>query len=224
VSAAATCGWSGTGPTATQPCGAAASSATGPSEADGYGWYLLSTLGLPPASGCITPVQTDPYNCPAWYGWVAGAPLDGAPWLEIVAGDCPEPAAATLMELTVGRTAVQNLQCYASRGLVFRAWWPLERSPAATCDAPSEIAWLRCPQAELGWDEGYPSALWAAVDPGGGVAFPPPGQWIEVTAHYDDGESVNCASAADATSEDLRIILGCRSMLVVTAMTASSAP
>jgi hypothetical protein len=45
-----------------------------------------------------------------------------------------------------------------------------------------------------------------------------------VTAHYDDGESVNCASAADATSEDLRIILGCRSMLVVTAMTASSAP
>jgi hypothetical protein len=44
-----------------------------------------------------------------------------------------------------------------------------------------------------------------------------------VTAHYDDAESVNCASA-DATSEDLRIILGCRSMLVVTAVTASSAP
>jgi hypothetical protein len=196
----------------------------GPSEADGYGWYLVSGLGLPPAADCPPAVETDPYNCPAWYGWVAGAALDGAPWLEIVEGDCPEPAAATLMELTLGRTGVQNLHCYASRQLVFRGWWPLEPSSAPACDAPSGIAWLRCPQAELGWDESYPSALWAAVDAEAGVAFPSPGQWIEITAHYNDPQSIDCASAADASSEDLRVILSCRSTLVITAVKASSAP
>jgi hypothetical protein len=113
------------------------------------------------------------------------------------------------------------------RGAGFRrvqAWWPLEPSTAPACDAPSGIAWLRCPQAELGWDEGYPSALRAAVDPKASVSFPSPGQWIEVIAHHDDAAAIECASAADATSQDLRVILGCRSTLVVTAVTASSAP
>src|SRR5688572_31046182 len=38
----------------------------GPVSADGFDWYLVSALGLPYASGCITPISTDPFDCPTW--------------------------------------------------------------------------------------------------------------------------------------------------------------
>ncbi len=58
----------------------------GPTNASGYQWYQLSGLGLPPSTGCAGPIETDPFNCPVWIGWVAAASLDGVPWLTDDAG------------------------------------------------------------------------------------------------------------------------------------------
>src|SRR6266480_3924929 len=63
----------------------------GPVSADGYAWYQLAALGLPPAAGCEPPMRTTPFSCPDWLGWVA----DGQPrgqWVEAV-GHLDDPAA-----------------------------------------------------------------------------------------------------------------------------------
>jgi hypothetical protein len=221
----------------------------GPADASGYQWYLVGALGLPPATGCGPDSgDTDPYDCPIWFGWVAGADEAGAPWLAAYSIECPEPP-TELQELTLARAPLELLHCYGDPGrwqpeprpgqdLVFRAWWPSERHSGASCESSPEIAWLRCPQVVLGWDPGYYEAVFVAVDPDAGLdleqailpeAAPEPGtqepegQWLEVTAHLDDPAANDCGNA-DATNEDLQAILTCRATLVVTRAEPTSAP
>ena len=197
----------------------------GPVEADGYAWYLLSALGLPPASGCGPGQEgTEPYTCPVWFGWVASADLDGTAWLEPATAECAEPPPAELQALTLGRPALELLHCYGGRELTFRAWWPEEEGSAGNCDRDSDVAWLGCPTVVLGWDPGYPEAIGVAVDPGTGPPFPARGQWIRVTAHMDDPASGSCGGAVDGTTEEERTILRCRAQLVVTAVEPAPAP
>lgn len=197
----------------------------GPVDADGYAWYLLSALGLPPASGCGPGQEgTEPYTCPIWFGWVASDDLDGTAWLEPATAECTEPPPAELQALTLGRPALELLHCYGGRELTFRAWWPEEEGSASNCDPDSDVAWLGCPTVVLGWDPGYWEAIGVAVDPETGPPFPARGQWIHVTAHMDDPASVSCGGAGDPTTEDQRAILRCRTQLVVTAVEPAPAP
>ena len=53
----------------------------GPAEADGLTWYQLSGMGLPYASGCITPEPGELLECPAWIGWLAAKAEDGTAYL-----------------------------------------------------------------------------------------------------------------------------------------------
>ncbi|MGH2358216.1 MAG: hypothetical protein ACRDGJ_09420 [Candidatus Limnocylindria bacterium] len=193
---------------------------TGPVTADGYDWYLVSGMGLAPATGCLDPVQTDPYDCPIWLGYVAGADLDGTRWLEPFDAECTDPPAADLQALTLGHPNLELLHCYGDRELSFRAWWP-DVADAPVCDVPDGPLWLRCPQIALGWGPDYPEAIRAAIDPASGVSLPAEGQWVEVTAELDHVESAGCADPADATAEDLRAILECRAQLVISTVEPS---
>ena len=49
-------------------------------------------LGPRPATdtGCAGEPETDPYNCPIWFGWVAAASESGEPWLTEQDIACPE--------------------------------------------------------------------------------------------------------------------------------------
>ena len=53
----------------------------GPAEADGLTWYQLSGMGLPYASGCVTPEPGELLECPAWIGWLAAEAEDGTAYL-----------------------------------------------------------------------------------------------------------------------------------------------
>ena len=87
--------------------------AGGPTDADGFRWYLVSGLGLPPDTGCAGEPETDPYNCPIWFGWVAAASDAGEPWLVAQDIACPEDP-LTAESLAVGRTALERLACFGS--------------------------------------------------------------------------------------------------------------
>jgi len=189
----------------------------GPVAGDGHDWYLVSGLGLPPATGCGPSLSTDPYECPIWLGYVAAADSDGTPWLERADAQCADPPADDLQTLTLGHPSLELLHCYGDAVLVFRAWWPGE-TDGQPCDATEGPLWLRCPEVTLGWGPDYPEAIMAAVDPASGVAFPDAGQSIQVTAQFDHVESAGCAEPADATADALRVILECRAQLVITAV------
>jgi hypothetical protein len=212
--------------------------AGGPTQADGYTWYALSGLGLPPATGCGPDSgDTDPYDCPIWFGWVAGAAADGSPWLVVSTAECSEPA-GELQELTLARAPLELLRCYGhppgtpgepqpGRDLSVRAWLPTQPGqPAEPCEAPEAIAWLACPQIVLGWDQGYPDAIRAANRPADadGVSLPASAQWVRVTAHFDDPAAVECGGGADDATDELRAILTCRATLVITAVEPAPAP
>jgi hypothetical protein len=212
--------------------------AAGPMEADGYAWYALSGLGLPPATGCGPDSDgTDPFECPIWFGWVAGAAEDGSPWLVVSTAECSEPA-AELQELTLARAPLELLRCYGSpqgtpgeaqpgRDLSVRAWLPAQPgAPAEPCEAPEPIAWLACPQTVLGWDQASPDVIRAAIPPAdaGGVSLPASEQWVRVTAHFDDPAAVECGGGAEDATDELRVVLACRSTLVITAVEPAPAP
>ena len=97
--------------------------AGGPTDADGFRWYLVSGLGLPPDTGCAGEPETDPYNCPIWFGWVAAASESGEPWLAEQDIACPEEP-YTAENLALGRTALERLSCFGSEPITFRGWWP----------------------------------------------------------------------------------------------------
>ena len=121
--------------------------AGGPTDADGFRWYLVSGLGLPPNSGCAGEPETDPYNCPIWFGWVAAASESGEPWLVEQDIACPDEP-LTAENLAVGRTALERLACFGSDPITFRGWWPEIPEDAglggacAFQDEPS--GWLLC--------------------------------------------------------------------------------
>jgi hypothetical protein len=194
----------------------------GPASADGYAWYQLAGVGLPPSAGCEPPVVTTPFSCPDWLGWVA-AGQPGQPWLEATTLPCP----ASLMNLDalVNETALERLACYGSTPIRFRGWWP-QIPPGAglggTCGAtpkPSP-AWLFCQNinynglviSESAGFEGV--GLKISIDPASGVTMPTRGQWVEVVAHLDDRAAQDCTPAGGGEQDPVKVVLTCRGELV----------
>ena len=211
----------------------------GPSSADGYQWYQLSGLGLPPNTGCAGPIETDPFNCPVWIGWVAAASLDGVPWLTDDAGDADEcaPTPIEFEEIVIGVTDLMRLSCYGSDPFTYRAYWGElgENGVGGVCpsqDAPS--GWLICQNLNqnfvaIGDDEASASiGLLVSIDPASGVTMPERGTWVELTVHLDDpaaqscGEDVDESDAADRSAEEM--VLFCRGQMVVETVTAVDGP
>src|SRR3990172_10207871 len=92
--------------------------ADGPREADGDTWWLLAGPGIPPASGCEPPFETDPYNCPSWYGWAADASAEGDPWLAMVSPSCP-PDSGTLTHY-YRRQPLEYLACFGGESHTYK--------------------------------------------------------------------------------------------------------
>jgi hypothetical protein len=206
--------------------------------AEGYPWYLVSALGLPPNTGCTGPFETDPFNCPAWFGWVAGTNQSGEPWLASTQPECPEEP-LTAANLIVGRTALERLACFGAEPITFRAFWPVIPDDAGlggACvaqEAPS--GWLLCQNINDDWvtvdeGEGYGGVgVRISVDPSSGVVLPERGTWMELTVHLDDPAAQSCDEDAtehfpepDRSAE--QYVLECRSELVVESATAVDGP
>lgn len=209
----------------------------GPAEGDGYRWYLLSGLGLPPNSGCAGPFETDPFNCPVWFGWVASASQEGEPWLTDDAGDADScaPAPVEFEQIVIGVTDLMRLHCFDSEPLTFRAWWPATPEDAGgACiaqDAPS--AWLLCQQTNqnlvtVGEEGADGIGLKVSLDPASGVSMPERGNWVELTVHLDDPAASGCGEDATGAMAEERPpeawVVFCRAQMVVESATAVDGP
>ena len=209
----------------------------GPVDGDGYRWYLLSGLGLPPNTGCSGPFETDPFNCPVWFGWVASASQEGEPWLTDEAGDADAcaPVPVVFEEIVIGVTDLMRLHCFGSEPFTFRAWWPETPDDAGgACvaqDAPS--GWLLCQQTNenlvtIGEEGADGIGLKVSLDPASGVSMPGRGTWVELTVHLDDpaasgcGEDANGAMAEERTPEAW--VVFCRAQMVIESATAVEGP
>jgi hypothetical protein len=208
----------------------------GPTEADGFTWYLVSSLGLPPNSGCAAPLETDPFNCPSWFGWVAAASESGDPWLAPAELDCPERP-VTVEDLVIGRPKIERLACMASEPITFRAWWPElpDSGLGGACLAEHEPSgWLLCQNINynsvtVDENEGFGGlGMPISIDPASGVTMPERQTWIELTAHFDDPAAQGCDEAAEVfpnpDREPQQFVLDCRAELVVDSATAVDGP
>jgi hypothetical protein len=210
--------------------------AAGPTDADGYRWFLLSGLGLPPESGCAGPIENDPFNCPVWFGWVAGINPDGEPWLVPHDVECPaEPLTAE--GLIVGRTALERFACLGAEPFTFRAWWPEapDAGPGGACAAQDEPSgWLLCQSTNPNFvaiDDTQQNAsigIKVSIDPESEVAMPERGTWVELRVHHDDPAAQGCDHAGAAMDEpDVpaeQWVLNCRAEMVVDEVTAVDGP
>lgn len=211
--------------------------AGGPVDADGYRWYLVSGLGLPPNTGCSGPFENDPYNCPVWFGWVASGSPDGTAWLEAQPQDCAETP-FDFEEIVIGVTDLMRLTCFGPDPFTFRAWWPEapdDAVPGGACvaqDAPS--GWLLCQQINVdivmiddSQDFGG-IGLAVSIDPASGASMPERGTWLELTVHLDDPTAQSCGDDAVGAMAEERTpeawVLFCRGQLVVESVTAVDAP
>jgi hypothetical protein len=209
----------------------------GPTEADGFPWYLVSALGLPPATGCAAPLDTEPFNCPVWFGWVAAAGEDGEPWLVPNPPDCPE-APLTAEALMLARTDLQRLACLGAEPFTFRAWWPEIPDDAGlggACeaqDAGRASAWLLCQNInfnQLTTDEsqGFGGiGARVSINPASGLAMPERGTWVEVRVHLDDPAAAGCSEGTDfdPDADPRKLILDCRAQMVLEAVTVVEGP
>ena len=211
--------------------------AAGPTDADGYQWYLVSGLGLPPNSGCAAPAESDPFNCPFWFGWVAAASDTGEPWLAPADAECPSTP-LTAEGLILAQTNLQRLACLGAEPFTFRGWWPEipdDAGQGGSCTAQDEPSgWLLCQNININHvmineNEGF-GGVGAAVsiDPASGVTMPERGTWIELTVHLDDPAADGCDEAAQALEEQDRppeqYVLDCRAEMVVESVTAVDGP
>lgn len=200
----------------------------GPESADGYNWYLLSALGLPQASGCVGPIETDPFTCPTWFGWTAAQGPDGDPWLLPGSVDCPSwPSPQLTDEFVFGIQMYAYLACFGDdvRSVVgFYPEIPPEAGLGGACAFETgDLGWIGC---NLGIEHivldaaaGFSSpGLVLSIDPESGVQMPARGQWIEVTGQYDHPAAQEC-TWADAAS-----VLACRAQFVVESVRAVGAP
>ena len=186
--------------------------AGGPTDADGFRWYLVSGLGLPPNSGCAGEPETDPYNCPIWFGWVAAASESGEPWLVEHDLACPEEP-YTVETLALGRTALERLACFGSEPITFRGWWPEIPEDAGlggACLADHEPSgWLLCQNINYDTivvDESEDFSgigVKVSIDPASGVSMPERGTWVEVRAHLDDPAAQGCGEAAETSKSPI---------------------
>ncbi len=207
----------------------------GPVEAGGFRWYQVSGLGLPPNSGCAFP-ETEPINCPAWFGWVAGHAPNGDPWLAPHELECPEapPDAQTII---LGRTDIERLVCFGSDRLTFRAFWPEIPDDAGlggACTASSQPSgWLLCQNINYNYvsfeeSDGFGIGIAVSIDPTSGVAMPPRGTWIELSVHLDDPAAQGCDDAAESAGwtdfDAAATVLDCRTEPVVDAVEPVAGP
>jgi hypothetical protein len=209
----------------------------GPVSADGYAWYQLSAIGLPPNAGCEPPVRTTPFSCPDWLGWVAGGQPGGQAWL--AATTLPCPASPMNLEALIGdaatgpRTALGWLACYGSSPVRIRGWWPKIPSDAGlggTCPANPTIWWLQCGSLNYNGLVVSESAGFGGlglnfdIDPASGVTMPPRGQWVEVVAHLDDAAARDCAPFGGGDQDPVRVVLNCRSAFVAESVKPAVGP
>ena len=210
----------------------------GPTEAGGFEWYQVAGLGLPPVSGCIPADDEDLINCPVWFGWVADGGGDGEPWLTPRALDCPT-SPLTAEGLILARTAIERLACFGAEPITFRAWWPVLPEDAGlggACPAQGEPSgWLLCSHASLDYvtinqNEGLGGVgAVVLIDPASGVAMPARGSWIELRVHLDDPAAQGCDEAAmvpgwEDPAPPERLVLDCRSQMVVESVAAVDGP
>jgi hypothetical protein len=202
--------------TAGKPLGTLALGATsivvdGPKTADGYDWYLLSGLGLPYASGCITgPDSKDPWTCPVWLGWAAVRSLDGDEWLRHAEPDCADPA-GSLNDFTF-QARYEYIACYGNRPLTLRGWLVVQvgvptQDPCP--EVPQTLRWLGCTGMYQLADSADASAsgLLLALR----SSLPGDDPRIEVTGHYDDPAARQCTYGAQPEQS----VLSCRAQFVV---------
>ena len=211
--------------------------AGGPVDADGFRWYLISGFGLPPNTGCAGEPETDPYNCPSWFGWAAAPSEAGETWLAPHQLECPsEPL--TAQSLILAQTNLARLACFGAEPLTFRAWWPEIPDDAglggacAAQDDPS--GWLLCQNVndsvvmidETQGDGGVGARV--SIDPASGLSMPERGTWIELRIHLDDTAAQGCDDAAAAAGEVDRppeqYVLDCRAEMVLEAVRAVDGP
>jgi hypothetical protein len=204
----------------------------GPVVADGYAWYALSGPGLPPSSGCITPVPTDPLECPTWFGWAAAGDPDGTAWFEPTDGDCPDPEADSARFLRMQH--VLQLGCYGTSQVTFTAYFPEVSDNAGRggeCAVDPAIVWLYCTNLAYDLVEASPEEGGVEetlfVDPDSAVTLPERGQWLRITGAFDHPASALCADASEAFGDRLgpeQAVLECRTHFVVSAAEVTSAP
>ena len=209
----------GATPVGVLPAGQPALVVSGPVARDGFAWYLVSGLGLPPNTGCEEPYTIA--DCPGWLGWI---PID-----EEIASLTPVlPACADPSDYVefARQPALLQLVCMGNRDLTLTAWWS-GPSPFEGCiDSPPGVDWLYCARALGGWlapspDEVGITWLSVAVDPASGVVLPEPGRWVEVAGHFDDPAAAACNVVPGAPDAELAAwtqVLQCRSTLVVGSM------
>lgn len=186
----------------------------GPEVADGLEWYLISGLGIPNGSGCITgPDPTNPYTCPVWLGWAAHAAADGTPWLEEVEPECADPAGS------LDRFAIQPrylyIACYGDEPLTLRGHLlaqpgiPLEDPCPAV---PQEQRWLGCVWPTFQLVSAANTGLGLVMTLGPGAGLPGDVGEIVVEGHFDDPAAAECTFG----DEPGRSVLDCRAQFVVT--------
>jgi hypothetical protein len=209
--------------------------AGGPTDADGFRWYVVSGLGLPPNTGCAGPVETDPFNCPVWFGWVAAASESGEPWLVEHDLACPQEP-YTAENLALARTALERLACLGSEPFTFRGYWPEIPDDAGlggACAAQDEPSgWLLCQNINYNtivMDENedmFGIGIRVSIDPASEATMPERGTWVEVRAHLDDPAAQSCDDDADASAEipAEQIVLMCRSEAALEAAEAVEGP
>ena len=210
--------------------------AGGPTDADGFRWYVVSGLGLPPNTGCAGDPETEPYNCPIWFGWVAAASESGEPWLVEHDLACPEEP-LTAEGLALGRTALERLACFGSEAITFRGWWPEIPDDAGlggACtsqDAPS--GWLLCQNINYNLiiideaEDFFGVGVRVSIDPETDAAMPERGTWVEVRVHLDDPAAQRCGDDAAGVQDEVpleQIVLGCRAEMVLEAAQTVDGP
>jgi hypothetical protein len=208
----------------------------GPVSADGYAWYQLAAAQPQPNAGCTFPIQTNPFNCPAWFGWVAAGQPGGQPWLEATSLPCPASpmnAEVLINEPTpLGyRTALERLACYGSSSIRVRGWFPKIPNDAGlggACGPASPVSWLVCQNINYNGlvaseSAGFSSAwLKVTINPATGVTMPARGQWVEVVGHFDDPAARNCTPTTGQSS--FGDVLTCRGEFVAESVTPVAGP
>ncbi len=203
--------------------------AGGPTDADGFRWYLVSGLGLPPETGCAGDPETDPYTCPTWFGWVAAASESGEPWLVEHELACPaEPLSAE--GLTVARTALERLACFGSTPFTFRGYWPEIPDDAglggACTSEGAPSGWLLCQNINYNnivIDESqdmFGIGIRVSIDPESDATMPERGTWVEVRVHLDDPAAQTCDDDAVGVQDEVppeQLVLACRAEAVLEA-------
>ena len=209
--------------------------AGGPTDADGFRWYLVSGLGLPPDTGCAGEPETDPYNCPIWFGWVAAASESGEPYLVEQDIACPTDP-LTAESLALGRTALERLSCFGPDPITFRGWWPEIPEDAGlggACEFTEEPSgWLLCQNINYNMivaddsEDFFGVGVKVSIDPSTDATMPERGTWVEVRAHLDDPAAQSCGEDANAESEleSQQIVLGCRAEMVLEEAQAVDGP